>query len=65
MTDTVSTELSFDEFDEQLNPGPEVTEFDRIVDRVVCVSEATLEFAVETEGLDRERCVVIPNASCR
>ena len=35
MTDTSSTELSFDEFDEQINPGPEVTEFDQIVDRAM------------------------------
>jgi len=35
MTDTASTELSFDEFDEQVNPAPEVTEFDRIVDRAI------------------------------
>lgn len=31
------------------------------VHRILCVSRATREFAVRTEGVRRERCVVIPN----
>ncbi|MEM7426545.1 MAG: alkaline phosphatase PhoX [Pseudomonadota bacterium] len=33
--DAESHEISFDEWDEHENPGPEVTEFDRVVDRAV------------------------------
>jgi len=35
MTDTASIDLSFDEFDEQVNPAPELTDFDQVVDRAI------------------------------
>ena len=35
MTETRDHDLSFDEFDEVLNPGPEVTEFQEVVETAV------------------------------
>jgi secreted PhoX family phosphatase len=35
MPDTIPTEQSFDEFDEINYPRPEVTEFERVVDRAM------------------------------
>ncbi len=35
MSENREKELSFDEFDEILNPGPDVTEFEKVVNRVI------------------------------
>lgn len=35
MTGSVTDDLSIDDFDEQINPPPEETEFDHIVERAM------------------------------